>query len=337
MNAKPVVQASQAQDQLHASQQSLGDPLWESLSASSPPAATLQLPESLAILEPWLASLGQSMPAASQAPGAATQKPPGTCAASPQPSSHPADSQPAQQQQTPSQLPAGAKDQPEGSQVGAGGSEIPLGGPERFSAWHPSLRQLAENRATQAPMPHVPVPPRPKAIKGEQTKGGQLDCMPFCVGCVLSSHPVHLSCLLWSGLSKARDIVIFPERASVLETLLVRLGRACSRAATSSRLLCRVQRSQMFTPSYRLCPGVKLSPCPQQIANTMIVLQGLFGHLHRQHQPWAAPAPPNPPSACLPQPLLSPQGLPGWPTPPSQPSPPFLTLLHPPRGPLPKC
>ena len=183
LNSSPIAQAVQAQDQLCASQQSLENPVWESLSASSSPAATLKLPESLTLLEPWLASLGQSLPAVSQASGAAAQKLPGTCAASPQPLLQPADSQPTQQQQAPPQLPAqnGTRLQPEGPQGDAGRSVSPLGSSWGPSAWHPSLRQLAENRASQAPMPHVPVPPRLKPSKGEQTKGGYIDCVPFCV------------------------------------------------------------------------------------------------------------------------------------------------------------
>ena len=149
------VQAMQAQDQLSTPQQSLDSPPVAELASPACPTAIPQQPDVLALLGPWLAQLGQCQD--SSAAAAAAQ--PVTASGL----SH-----------SPAQQPA--------RQAGAGSAEsAAIRQPQEANlmhehlAWHPHLRQLAANRAVEPALPSIPVPPRPKPVKGEASKGGQPD------------------------------------------------------------------------------------------------------------------------------------------------------------------
>ena len=145
------MQAAQAQDQLALAPPPLSAPAMDELQSTSCPTATSQHPDVLASLEPWLAQLGRSGQPA-QAAAAATTQPGATSQQGLRPS--------ALQQQMSAEADSGA-----GGQLPAAGS------PDALSAWHPHLHQLAENRAQQPALPHIPMPPKPKPVKGEALKG----------------------------------------------------------------------------------------------------------------------------------------------------------------------
>ena len=152
-----ILQAAQTQDQLALTLPPLSAPTTDELKSMSCPTATSQHPDVLASLEPWLAKLGpfgqpdQAAASDTTQPGAMSKQ---------------GLSRSALQRQ----MSAEAKSDAGGQLPAARSLDAP-------SAWHPHLRQLAENRAQQPALPHIPIPSKPRPVKGEALKGALLLCV----------------------------------------------------------------------------------------------------------------------------------------------------------------